>query len=124
MARFGTAINCMDGRVQAPVAYWLKVHFGVMYVDTITEAGPVKAISEGVEDIIASVQSRLQVSLQAHSSEIVAVVGHHDCAANPGDRDQQCKQIQESVEIVRSWQVAVPVIGLYVNDLGHVNKVC
>lgn len=124
MARFGTAINCMDGRVQAPVAYWLKVNFGVMYVDAITEAGPVKAISEGAKDIVASIQSRLQVSLQAHSSEVVAVIGHQDCAANPADRDQQCKQIQKSVEIVQSWQVAVPVIGLYVNDLGQVEKIC
>ena len=124
MARFGTAINCMDGRVQAPVAYWLKVNFGVRYVDAITEAGPVKSISEGGEDITASVQSRLRVSLQAHASEVIAVVGHQDCAANPADREQQHKQIQESVEIVRSWQVAVPIIGLYVNDLGQVNKVC
>ncbi len=24
---FGTAINCMDGRVQEPVARWLKEHY-------------------------------------------------------------------------------------------------
>jgi hypothetical protein len=124
MARFGTAINCMDGRVQAPVAYWLKVNFGVRYVDAITEAGPVKSISEGAEGIIESIQTRLYLSLRAHCSEVVAVIGHQDCAANPAGREQQHKQIQESVEIVRSWQVAVPVIGLYVNDLGQVEKVC
>ena len=124
MTRFGTAINCMDGRVQAPVAYWLKANNGVQYVDAITEAGPVKSISEGDETIIASVKKRLQVSVQAHASEVIAVVGHQDCAANPANRDQQCNQIRQSVEIVKSWQVAVPIIGLYVSDLGQVEKVC
>src|SRR5260221_2454579 len=36
---FGTAINCMDGRVQTPIADWVKMHFSVTLVDMITEAG-------------------------------------------------------------------------------------
>jgi len=36
---FGTAINCMDGRVQTPIADWVKMHFSVTWVDMITEAG-------------------------------------------------------------------------------------
>ena len=44
--KFGTAINCMDGRVQEPVAKFLKEIYGIDFVDTITEPGPVKILSE------------------------------------------------------------------------------
>ncbi|MEO7000427.1 MAG: carbonic anhydrase, partial [Ktedonobacterales bacterium] len=37
---FGTAINCIDGRVQAPVAEWLKINCHVTWVDMVTVAGP------------------------------------------------------------------------------------
>jgi Putative carbonic anhydrase len=33
--KFGTAINCMDGRVQEPVINWMKVRYGLDYVDMI-----------------------------------------------------------------------------------------
>ena len=42
---FATAINCLDGRVQEPVAKFLKKKFGASYVDAITAPGPVKVIT-------------------------------------------------------------------------------
>ena len=43
--RFGTAVNCMDGRVQEPVLAWLKERYELEHVDMITEAGPDKALA-------------------------------------------------------------------------------
>jgi hypothetical protein len=43
---FCTVINCMDGRVQLPVNKYLQKRFNVAYVDSITEAGPVRIISD------------------------------------------------------------------------------
>jgi len=40
---FCTAINCMDGRTQLPVNEFMRRKLGVAYVDTITEAGSVRA---------------------------------------------------------------------------------
>ena len=37
---FCTAINCMDGRVQAPVNAYLRTRFNADYVDAVTEPGP------------------------------------------------------------------------------------
>ena len=37
---FCTAVNCIDGRVQEPVSSYLRNHFKVEFVDSITEAGP------------------------------------------------------------------------------------
>ncbi len=48
--RFGTVINCMDGRVQLPVIAYLQKRFNVTYVDTITEAGPNLLLAQG-EDL-------------------------------------------------------------------------
>ncbi|WP_369522760.1 carbonic anhydrase [Guptibacillus hwajinpoensis] len=31
--RFGTALNCIDGRTQIPVTQWLKAHYHLDYVD-------------------------------------------------------------------------------------------
>ncbi len=45
--RFGTVLNCIDGRVQIPVTNWLKENFDVDYVDLITEPGIDKVLSEG-----------------------------------------------------------------------------
>ena len=43
---FCTAINCMDGRTQQPVIEFLKDKFEVLYVDSITEPGPVHILAE------------------------------------------------------------------------------
>ena len=42
--KFGTAINCIDGRAQEPLIAWFKSEHGLDYVDLITEAGPGQAV--------------------------------------------------------------------------------
>ena len=123
MARFGTAINCMDGRVQLPVTAWLKEHYQVDYVDMITEAGPVKALAERDEQLTQSIRARLEVSLKVHKSEVVAVVGHDDCASNPVGYERHQVQVQQSVDLLRASGVEVPLIGLYVHADGTVEQV-
>jgi hypothetical protein len=44
--KFITVINCMDGRVQLPVIEWLKKNYKADFIDTITEPGPNKILSE------------------------------------------------------------------------------
>ena len=113
---FGTAINCMDGRVQEPVNEWLKKHKGVDYVDEITEPGPIKALSEGDPVVSESIRNRVLISAGKHNSKIIAVIGHHDCAGNPLPKEEQVRQILKAIEVVRSWGTGADVIGLYVND--------
>ncbi len=47
---FGTAKNCLDGRVQIPVLDWIKLHSRVQYVDMITEPGVDKVLAQGKQD--------------------------------------------------------------------------
>lgn len=48
---FCTAINCMDGRVQLPVINFLMRRFSVEYVDSVTDAGPVKILAEHTDRV-------------------------------------------------------------------------
>lgn len=114
---FATAINCMDGRVQMPVIEWLKRQYGVDYVDMITEPGPERLLSEGKDRAgVESVKRRLEISVTRHNSNLVAVVGHWDCAGNPADEETQRQQICNAIKIVESWNFQVRVIGLRVNE--------
>jgi carbonic anhydrase len=114
---FVTVINCMDGRVQEPVIAWMKDTYGVQYVDSITEPGPI-CMFEGNSDPapVASIRDRVDISVKKHGSHVVAVVAHHDCAGNPVGKDKQLCQLAAAVEAIRSWGFAVDVIGLWVDE--------
>lgn len=43
---FCTAVNCIDGRVQLPVIRYLQERYGVLYVDVVSESGPVHSLAE------------------------------------------------------------------------------
>lgn len=122
--RFATAINCMDGRVQIPVIEWLKRQYGVDYVDMITEPGPERLLAED-KDLrgIQSLRKRLEISATRHNSKLVAIVGHHDCAGNPADKETQLKQISNAIKTVESWNFEVRVVGLWVDEKWEVQKV-
>ncbi|MBC7345036.1 MAG: hypothetical protein H5U03_06435, partial [Clostridia bacterium] len=87
---FAATINCMDGRTQLPVINYVKDKYGVDYVDVITEPGPNKLLAErGDEALLASIRRRLEISVLKHGSRHVVIVGHHDCAGNPVEKETQ-----------------------------------
>jgi carbonic anhydrase len=122
--RFGTAINCMDGRVQLPVIQWLKSQYHLDYVDMITEPGADRVMAEGLPDSIALVRAKVLISVNAHGSRLIAIVGHTECAGNPVSREEHLEHIQRAVQVVRGWDLpSVTVIGLWVNAQWAVEKV-
>ena len=69
---FGTAINCIDGRVQLPVINWMKATHHVDWVDVITEPGadealaschPGSPISNGCRSFMGCIAADLQSML-------------------------------------------------------------
>ena len=120
---FGTAINCIDGRAQGPVADWVKMNGSVQYVDTITEAGADKVLAQGSPSLIESIKQNVIISVNAHKSAIVAVAGHHDCAANPVSKDEHFAHIHAAVQVVASWGLPVRIVGLWVNEWGYIEVV-
>ncbi len=120
---FCTVVNCMDGRVQEPVISWLKDRFEVTWVDGVTEPGPNGILAAGTDaETIASIIRRVRISVDHHGSVGIAVVGHHDCAGNPGPEEQQREQTRAAVTILQEHFPAVPVIGLWVDEDWEVNE--
>jgi len=122
--KFATAINCMDGRAQMPVIEWLRKEYEINYIDMITEPGPNKILAENKDShVIESIKRRVEISLNRHASNLVAIVGHHDCAGNPVKKDRQLKQIRSAIKTVKSWNFEIQIIGLWVDENWEVHRV-
>ena len=121
---FGTAISCIDGRVQQPLSDWLKLYCHVRWVDLITEPGPDLVLTAGDPATLETIRHKVSFSVRAHGSHVVAVSGHHDCAANPASHEEHLAQIRRSADIVAGWGLPVRVVGLWVNEWGWVDLVC
>ncbi len=122
---FGTVINCMDGRVQFPVLEYVRNKYEVDLVDSITEAGPLKILSERREQCrITALREQLKISLEAHGSRLIAVAGHHDCIGNPVERRIQEQQIVEVLSYLKkAYGSHITFVGLYVNERGEVEEI-
>lgn len=121
---FATTINCMDGRVQLPVIEYLMKELGADYIDSITEPGPIKILSENkAVSTIESIRKRVSVSVEKHLSRSIAIIGHHDCGGNPAEREEQIEQINESCSLVQKWQPNVQVYGLWVDENWTVHRI-
>ncbi len=114
----------MDGRVQLPVILYLQKKFNVEYVDTITEPGPNRILAENSDaEKMRSIAERLNISVEKHHSEGIAIVGHHDCAGNPASKDVQLEHLDDAVQFLREQYKGMKIIGLWVNDSWEVQQV-
>ena len=119
--KFATSVTCMDGRIQTPLANWIKENYSVDYVDTITEPGVDKKVAESND--LESIKTKVGISINAHGSGLIVVSGHYDCAGNPVSDDEHIAHIKKGVEIINSWNLGVKVIGAWVDGDWKVNPV-
>lgn len=122
---FCTAINCIDGRVQLPVIRYLQDRFGVLFVDVVSEAGPVRALADPADsEVNASILRRTAISAAAHGSRVIAVVAHADCAGNPVSDEQQLRELAVSVVHIAEQFPESVVLGLWVDAEWSVVEAC
>lgn len=121
---FVTAVNCIDGRVQAPLAEWMKTAFHAEYVDVVTEPGPEKALTQGAAERIAAIREKVAVSVNAHHSSVLAIAAHFDCAGNPVTDEQHKQQVRAASEVAKEWAMQVRIVGLWIADGGRIEVVC
>ena len=115
--KFGTAINCMDGRAQLPVTNWMKGKYALDFIDMITEPGPDKMLAQGSPGQVESIKSRVLISVNAHGSETILIAAHHDCAGNPVSKEEHLGQVKQCVKILKSWKLPVKnIVGIWIND--------
>lgn len=122
--KFGTAINCIDGRTHQAVIDFMKQNQGVDGVDIITFPGADGIFSsEERYAEMALAKKAVSISVEKHGSVVMAVVGHHDCAGNPGDREHHYAHLRKAMLEVALWNFPVKVVGLYVNDKWEIEEV-
>ena len=114
--KFVTTINCMDGRTQGPVSKWMKETFKADHVDTITIPGADRALTRGTKDEKDSIKNMINISVNKHDSEVISIIGHHDCAGNPGSKEMHIEDIKASMQTVRDWFTSVHILGLWVGS--------
>ena len=124
---FCTVISCMDGRIQNPVNEYLTKRFNAPNVDTITEAGPVGIIYSGSDKFtIEGILKRVQISVENHNSEKIAVAAHYDCAGNPAGKEEQTADTIAAVKRIRqhcSQYKDIPIIGLWIDENWSVSEI-
>ena len=103
--------------MQLPVIKFLQERFGVEYVDTITEPGPNRILSEQTNTaLLDSISARLKISLENHESVGIAVVGHHGCAGNPTPKEQQNQHTIDAVNFLKQKYPDTDIVGLWVDE--------
>ena len=122
--RFGTAINCIDGRTQQVVIDHMKQNYNIDGVDMVTFPGADGFFSNrDHSEEIALIRRAVSISIEKHGSRIIAEVGHYDCTGNPRDREQHFMHIRGRCFEVSPWNLHAQVIGLYVNDKREMEEV-
>ncbi len=116
MGSFATAINCMDGRVQEPLARWMKDKFGVEYVDVITEAGPDKYVTTAAGEKLEALKTKIGISVEKHGSTNLVIAGHHDCGGNPVDRETHLQEVRQSMQIVKDMGFPIAIYGVWIDE--------
>jgi hypothetical protein len=115
----------MDGRVQIPVIEFLRERFGVDNVDIVSESGPVLYLSEHKDSEEAkSIIRRVNISIDAHDSQGIAIIAHESCAGNPSSGALQRKQLYKAVTYTATLYPGKEVVGLWVDDDWKVNEIC
>jgi hypothetical protein len=122
--KFCTAVNCMDGRVQLPVISYLKKRFEAVYIDVVTEPGPIKILADENDlQTIESIIGRISISIEKHGSAGVAIVGHHDCAGNPASRQEQAVQLEKARKLLSARFPGTEIIKLWVDKKWKVDEI-
>ena len=119
--KFATSVSCIDGRIQITLSKWIKENYSVDYVDTITEPGVDKTITEN--SVFESIKTKVSISINAHKSELVVLSGHYDCAANQVSNEKHIELIKQGIEVISSWNLGVKVIGVWVDDSWNINTI-
>ena len=117
--KFGTALNCMDGRAIEATIAWMEDEFALDFVDNITEPGMDGLMEKMSEDERAYLKRKLGISINNHGSRVVAVAGHDDCAGNPVTKDEHATCIAHDIDTVKAIVAEltpepVEVIGLWI----------
>jgi carbonic anhydrase len=114
---FFTSVGCMDGRVQAPIANYGQKKYGVLYPDTITEAGLVGLLANNPSvELLDSIKKKVLISVEKHHAKGIIVHGHQHCVGNPIEDELHKEQTITAASVVRNFVIEdIEVKPVFVN---------
>ncbi|BDZ67319.1 hypothetical protein GCM10025860_07670 [Methanobacterium ferruginis] len=113
--KYVTCLNCIDGRAQLPVIQWIKSNYLVDFIDMITEPGMDGVLADENSNL-DEILRKVNVSLEAHKTNKIFIVGHYGCAANQVDLKTHKVHIKRSVQRMKKIKPKCEVIGLWVEN--------
>jgi hypothetical protein len=119
-ARVATALCCIDGRALPPVQQYLQRNYNAVHVDLITGPAMAAWLAHGAAP---QVRTATKMSVEGHGSVAIAIVAHADCIFSPDDENATRSQIRAAMDEVAGWGLAVPIIGLWVDEKRLARKV-
>ncbi len=121
---FATSLHCMDGRIQLPLHTYLQKTYAVDCVDSITEPGICKHVAERQDNaLMTTLAHKIDISVNHHRSQLISISGHHDCAGNPCQAQQQKQQTQQAVDYLKTCYPTLTIVGLWVDENWHVQEI-
>jgi hypothetical protein len=117
--RYATIVSCIDGRVQRPLDEWVRGQLDVEYVDTITEPGPDRMLTDAAEPAVDALLAKVAVSRAAHGSRILVLAGHSDCAGNPVPDDVHRRQLRAAVARLARRLPGTRILGVHAGRCGQ-----
>ena len=112
---FFTSVGCMDGRVQTPVSEYGKKKFGVLFADTVTEAGLVGLLANNPSpELLESIKKKILISIEKHHSKGILVHGHEECAGNPVEDNIHKENVLKAAVVLGSMVSGVEIVPLFV----------
>jgi len=111
----------MGGRSQFPIDEWVRKNHSIDYVDTITEPGVEKRISESIK--IGKIKSKAEISIYKHHFNMIVVSGRHNCTGNPVSKEEQIEQIKKLMLYIKFWNMPIKIIVIYVDDKWEIEEV-
>jgi carbonic anhydrase len=114
---FFTSVGCMDGRVQAPIEEYGQNRYGVLFPDTITEAGLVGLLANNPSsELLESIKKKVLISVEKHHSKGIIIHGHQGCAGNPIEDVPHKEETKKTADIIKSFvPVELEVKAVFVN---------
>lgn len=110
-----TLVCCMDGRFIIAITEFIRVKFGYVYVDTITDAGPVSKII--YDNYLTHIEENIRlISIDKHQSKHIFITGHHDCAGCLLDDQLQKMHIKDAARIFKNDFPDVRVTGIFIDE--------
>jgi hypothetical protein len=94
-----------------------------MCIRDSTDPGPDGIMAHSPEFMLSSIKGRVLISVNGHGSRVVALVGHHDCAGNPGPKEQHLDEVRKSCRRIVAWDLPIQVIGLWIGPDWSVERI-